>query len=154
LIEHLDWGVGRVLAALDEAGLDRNTLVIFTSDNGGSLQFGANNGSLRDGKGKTYEGGIRVPMVARWPGKIAPGSRSEVVAKLEASGLRLEAGGLGPEAGGWRLEAGGRGEFVRLHCERGQPQLSRRPRPALSSSSLQPPASSLPPTGLICAANA
>ena len=97
LIEHMDWGVGRVLAALDAAELDDDTLVIFTSDNGGALRFGADNGPLRDGKGKTYEGGIRVPTVARWPGKIAPGSRSEVVAlSMDLYPTALEAAGLPP----------------------------------------------------------
>ncbi len=80
LIEHMDAGIGRVLDALEKSGHGDDTLVIFTSDNGGALQFGANNGPTRNGKGTTYEGGIRVPMCARWPGKITPGSRSDVVA--------------------------------------------------------------------------
>lgn len=80
LIEHLDWGVGQVLQTLDKTGLADNTLVIFTSDNGGQIDVGANNGPYRAGKGTMYEGGIRVPMVVRWPGRIKPGSRSEVVA--------------------------------------------------------------------------
>jgi len=75
LIEHLDDGIGRVMAALEESGAADNTLVIFTSDNGGQLGVGANNGLLRAGKGDMYEGGIRVPMCAVWPGRIAPGSR-------------------------------------------------------------------------------
>ena len=96
-IEHMDCGVGRVLAALDEAGLTDDTLLIFTSDNGGALRFGADNGPLRDGKGKTYEGGIRVPTVARWPGKIAPGSQSQVVAlSMDLYPTALEAAGLPP----------------------------------------------------------
>ena len=98
-IEHLDSGVGRVLATLDETGLADNTLVIFTSDNGGELRAGAHNGPLRDGKGKTYEGGIRVPMVARWPGKIAPGTRSEAIAlTMDLYPTALEAAGLPPQA--------------------------------------------------------
>jgi len=80
LIEHLDDGIGRVMAALEESGAADNTLVIFTSDNGGQLGVGANNGLLRAGKGDMYEGGIRVPMCAVWPGRIAPGSRSDRVA--------------------------------------------------------------------------
>lgn len=78
-IEHLDAGVGRVLAALDETGLAENTLVIFTSDNGGQTGVGADNGPWRDGKGTAYEGGIRVPMLARWPGRIEPGTTSEAI---------------------------------------------------------------------------
>ena len=80
LIEHMDDGVGKVLAALKQAGLSNNTLVIFTSDNGGQLAVGANNGPLRAGKQDMYEGGIRVPMCAVWPARIKPGSRSNRVA--------------------------------------------------------------------------
>jgi len=77
LIEHMDAGIGKVMAALRETGLDQNTLVIFTSDNGGQLNVGANNGTLRDGKQSMYEGGIHVPTCAVWPGKIAAGSSSD-----------------------------------------------------------------------------
>ena len=77
LIEHMDDGVGKVLAALRETGAAENTLVLFTSDNGGQLDVGANNGPLRDGKQAMYEGGIREPMCAVWPGRIPAGSRTE-----------------------------------------------------------------------------
>jgi arylsulfatase A-like enzyme len=80
LIEDMDDGIGKVIAALTASGLRDNTLVIFTSDNGGQTGVGANNGSLRAGKGTMYEGGIRVPMCAVWPGKIKAGSRSDRVA--------------------------------------------------------------------------
>ncbi len=80
LIEHLDAGIGKVMDALKETGLSDNTLVIFTSDNGGQLDVGGTNGPLRAGKGDMYEGGIREPACAVWPGKIAPGSRSNRVA--------------------------------------------------------------------------
>ena len=80
LIEHLDDGIGKVITALKDAGVNDNTLVIFTSDNGGQLNVGANNGPLRAGKQDMYEGGIRVPMCAVWPGKIQPGTQSERVA--------------------------------------------------------------------------
>ncbi len=72
LIEHLDAGIGKVMDVLKETGLSDNTLVIFTSDNGGQLDVGGTNGPWRAGKGDMYEGGIRVPMCAVWPGKIAP----------------------------------------------------------------------------------
>ena len=77
LIEHLDAGIGKVLATLDRTGLATNTLVIFTSDNGGVLANGANNGPWRGGKQHLYEGGLRVPGAAMFPGRIRPGSRTE-----------------------------------------------------------------------------
>ena len=80
LIEHLDDGIGKVIAAIKDAGISDNTLVIFTSDNGGELGVGASNGPLRAGKQNMYEGGIRVPMCAVWPGKIQPGTSSDRVA--------------------------------------------------------------------------
>ena len=81
LIEHLDDGIGRVLKTLDETGLAKNTLVLFTSDNGGPLLGGHNsNPPFRDGKGSLYEGGLRVPFAAAWPDRIAPGSRTDRIA--------------------------------------------------------------------------
>lgn len=80
LIEHLDDGIGRVLVAIRDAGIADNTLIIFTSDNGGQLGVGARNGPLRGGKGGMYEGGLRVPACAVWPGRIEAGSRSARVA--------------------------------------------------------------------------
>jgi len=72
-IEHLDHAVGRLLKYLDRKKLTENTLVIFLTDNGGvDMEF--SNAPLRFGKGSMYEGGIRVPMMVRWPGKIRPGS--------------------------------------------------------------------------------
>jgi arylsulfatase A len=82
-VEEVDWSVGRVLETLRESKLDENTLVVFTSDNGPWLIKGADGGSalpLRGGKGSTWEGGVRVPTIARWPGKIAPGSVCDAVA--------------------------------------------------------------------------
>jgi arylsulfatase A-like enzyme len=82
-VEEVDWSVGRVLDTLRELKLAENTLVIFTSDNGPWLVRGADGGSagpLRGGKGSTWEGGVRVPTLAWWPGRIAPGGRSDAVA--------------------------------------------------------------------------
>lgn len=70
LIEHMDDGIGQVLESLEKSGQAKNTIVVFTSDNGGDLKHAANNGKLRDGKGNFYEGGIKVPTSIRWPGKI------------------------------------------------------------------------------------
>lgn len=79
LIEHMDHGIGKVMAALKENGFYDNTLVVFVSDNGGQLNVSARNGPLRDGKGTVYEGGIRVPAIASWPGNIAPGITSDAL---------------------------------------------------------------------------
>jgi arylsulfatase A-like enzyme len=79
LIEQMDDGIGKVLAALKDAGLSDNTLIFFTSDNGGQLNLGASNGPLTGGKGQMYEGGIRVPACAVWPDRIKPGSRTDRV---------------------------------------------------------------------------
>lgn len=73
-VEHLDHGIGQVLDALRRTGLDQTTLVIFTSDNGGSLPHAQNNDPWRDGKQSHYDGGLRVPFLARWPGTIEPGT--------------------------------------------------------------------------------
>ncbi|MBP7049685.1 MAG: sulfatase-like hydrolase/transferase [Phycisphaerae bacterium] len=98
LIEHLDAGIGKVIDALKQTGLADNTLVLFTSDNGGQLGVGASNGPLRAGKGDMYEGGIREPMCAVWPNRIEPGSRSNCVALTmdifpticEAAGVKID----------------------------------------------------------------
>lgn len=82
LIEHLDFNIGRVLRALEETGLDENTLVIFTSDNGGALHYAQSNGMLRGGKQDMYEGGIRVPAFFYWKGKIKPGTTTTNFAML------------------------------------------------------------------------
>lgn len=80
LIEHLDEGIGKVMEALRENGQDSETLVLFTSDNGGDLRAEADCGDLRGGKREMYEGGIRVPMVAVWPEKVRPGASSNRLA--------------------------------------------------------------------------
>ncbi|MCF7786932.1 MAG: sulfatase [Prosthecobacter sp.] len=75
----VDWSVGQVLDTLRELKLEANTLVIFTSDNGGPLNHGADNTPLRGGKGSTLEGGIRVCTIAWWPGKIAAGTKTDEI---------------------------------------------------------------------------
>jgi len=73
----IDWSVGQIMKALEKNGLEKNTLVIFTSDNGPWLNFGNHAGStggLREGKGNSFEGGQREPCLMRWPGHIAEGT--------------------------------------------------------------------------------
>ncbi|MEX2335682.1 MAG: sulfatase [Fulvivirga sp.] len=82
VISEIDWSVGKIIESLKELGLDDNTLVVFTSDNGPWLQYGIDGGSagpLRAGKGTVYEGGVRVPAIFRWPGKIPSGERTGAV---------------------------------------------------------------------------
>jgi len=77
VIEEIDWSVGEILKTLKELGIDEKTLVLFTSDNGPWLSKRKNGGSalpLRDGKFSTYEGGMREPCIARWPGRIPAGA--------------------------------------------------------------------------------
>lgn len=73
VVAELDWSVGQVLKTLKDLAIDENTLVLFTSDNGPwltQLDHGGSAGLLYEGKNSTYEGGMRVPAIARWPGKI------------------------------------------------------------------------------------
>ena len=81
MVSRMDRDLGRVRQRLEELGMTQNTLVIFTSDNGPEYEktdrFFNSNGPFRDGKRALYEGGIRVPMVAVWPGRIPPGIRSD-----------------------------------------------------------------------------
>jgi arylsulfatase A-like enzyme len=85
MIHTMDACVGKVLAALDRLGLADNTLVIFTSDNGGNMYSNVDglpptsNFPLRGGKAMIYEGGVRVPLIAVWPGKIRPGATSDAL---------------------------------------------------------------------------
>ncbi len=82
-VEEVDWSVGQVLDTLRAQGLDKDTIVVFTSDNGPWLVKGTDGGSagpLRGGKGSTWEGGVRVPTLAWWPGRIPAGSVNDAVA--------------------------------------------------------------------------
>lgn len=87
VIEEIDYGVGEILKTLKKLNLDDNTLVIFTSDNGPWLEKGDNGGCalpLRDGKFTTYEGGMRIPCIMRWPRKIPQGKVcSQIAATID-----------------------------------------------------------------------
>ena len=103
MIAYLDHTVGQIMDEVERQGKTENTLFVFTSDNGAvrnaggaDLDFFNSNGGLRAGKMSLYEGGIRVPAVLRWPGKIEPGTKTETIATAydvmstiaEATGIR------------------------------------------------------------------
>jgi arylsulfatase A-like enzyme len=99
LIEHLDAGIGKVLDTLDRTGLAANTLVVFSSDNGGVLANEANNGQWRGGKQHMYEGGLRVPGAARLPGRIPSGSHTDrMTLTMDIFATACEALGVRPPA--------------------------------------------------------
>jgi len=85
MLESIDQGVGEIIETIQKLGLAENTLVIFTSDNGGYIHYGnshfniSNNGPLRGQKAEVYEGGHRVPFIAWWPGKILAGTTSDEI---------------------------------------------------------------------------
>jgi len=106
MVQSVDQSVGRILDKLAELGLDENTVVLFSSDNGSHREGGyhfdmhGSNGSLRGGKRDLYEGGIRVPLIARWPGHIPPGRRTDHVAALwDFAPTALDLAGLPPVSG-------------------------------------------------------
>jgi arylsulfatase A-like enzyme len=95
MVERMDHGVGQVLDLLESAGLERNTIVFFTSDNGGDKL--SRNEPLKDKKGTLWEGGIRVPGLVRWPGKVSAGFVSDQVAvTMDFSAMILAAAGATP----------------------------------------------------------
>lgn len=95
-VEELDWSVGEITRTLREAGLAERTLIFFSSDNGPWLIMGEQGGSaglLRQGKGSTWEGGMRVPGIAWWPGQIRPGVTNEVAVTMDIFTTALKLAG-------------------------------------------------------------
>ena len=85
-VEEIDWSTGRIVDALRAAGVERRTLVVFTSDNGPWLPFHTHGGSaglLRDGKGTTWEGGVRTPAIFWWPGTVRPAVVSDMASAMD-----------------------------------------------------------------------
>ncbi len=102
-VEELDWSTGKVLRALEELGLEKDTLVLYTSDNGPARPATPQNGSagpLRGRKGSTWEGGLRVPCIVRWPGKVPAGRvRGEIVSTMDVLPTFARLAGTSPPAG-------------------------------------------------------
>jgi arylsulfatase A len=77
MVENMDWNVGRLLSSLEEMNLEEETILIFCSDNGGDASI-TNNAPLRAGKGFVYEGGIRIPLIVKWPGAVKAGTTTDL----------------------------------------------------------------------------
>jgi len=123
MVETLDHEVGRLLDALDASGKAAETLIIFTSDNGGHPEVSAN-GPLRGSKWNLYQGGIRVPLVTRWPGKIPPASTcTDPVIAMDLTATILDAAGLPQD-----LALDGRSL---MSCFSGQPDTAWMKRPLI-----------------------
>ncbi|MCS1412148.1 MAG: Arylsulfatase [Verrucomicrobia subdivision 3 bacterium] len=101
VIEEIDSGVGQIVDTLKELGIDKNTLVVFTSDNGPWLPFQTHGGSaglLREGKGSTFEGGMREPAIFWWPGKVVPAVQMEMGAAMDLLPTFCSLAGVQPPA--------------------------------------------------------
>jgi len=107
MLQFLDSQIGRILDRLDELGLAENTLVLFSSDNGAADKRGGSNGTLRGWKWNLYEGGIRVPLIVRWPGHV-PAGRVDETSVLNICDFALTFCRLG----GASMEAGYHGDGV------------------------------------------
>jgi arylsulfatase A-like enzyme len=106
MIESVDKSLGRIMDKLDELKLSENTIIIFFSDNGGNMydlidgKTATNNYPLKMGKGNIHEGGIRIPCIISWPGKIKPATKSEeVICSIDFYPTLLEIAGLKPQNG-------------------------------------------------------
>ena len=101
VVEEIDWSTGRVLDALRAAGIDRRTLVVFTSDNGPWLPFrthGGSAGPLRQGKGTTWEGGVRTPAIFWWPGTVRPSVVTDIGSAMDLFVTAARLAGAAPPA--------------------------------------------------------
>jgi arylsulfatase A-like enzyme len=97
MLESIDDGLGLIIAKLNALGLDENTIIIFTSDNGGETNV-TSNAPLRGGKSQLYEGGIRVPLIIRWPGETPAGKvSSQPTANVDFYPTLLKAIGVAPD---------------------------------------------------------
>ena len=94
LTSDVDQDIGEVLAALDKRGIAENTIVVFMSDNGGNLEAGANNGSLQGGKSSVYEGGVRVPVLIRWPAQLQSKTMTQPMFTQDWAPTLLEAANI------------------------------------------------------------
>lgn len=127
MVESVDTAVGRVLAALEEFHLAQRTIVVFTSDNGGLITNGTtSNKPLRYGKASAYEGGVRVPLIVRWPGVTRPGSVSHTpVITMDLFPTLMEGCGLGAPGGASPTGPAGRDGLSLLPLLRGTAALER-----------------------------
>ena len=92
VVEEIDWAVGEIIAALEHEGLDKNTIVWFISDNGPWIiknEEGGSAGLFRDGKGSTWEGGVRVPCIAYCPGQIKPALNDSIITAMDVYATNL-----------------------------------------------------------------
>jgi arylsulfatase A-like enzyme len=99
VLAEIDAGVGKITKTLEELGIAKNTLLIFTSDNGPWLPFHTHGGSaglLREGKGTTFEGGMREPTIFWWPGRVAPGVQSQMGATMDLLPTFCKLAGVAP----------------------------------------------------------
>lgn len=100
VVDAMDQAIGRVLSTLDSEGIAEDTLILFMSDNGGAAYSvgGADNAPLRGGKGETFEGGVRVVSLLRWPGKVAAGKKMEdIMTVMDVFPTLAEAAGVEPQ---------------------------------------------------------
>lgn len=98
-VEEIDWALGELLHELHRLGLEKDTLIIFTSDNGSRCDHGPSNGTLRGAKGSTWEGGQRVPCLLYWPGHISPGRYSGICSNLDFYSSLAHLAGVRPPPG-------------------------------------------------------